>query len=68
MKRLLRVTLIVPMLVLALGFVTADDLCAQSCGMVPMKPMVPMGCSDLMPQCRCNSNGQNCYWEWVCVR
>ena len=56
MTRLLRVTHLVPMLVLALGFVTADALCAQSCGNVPNRPNTPNGCSALIPQCLCDRN------------
>ena len=38
------------------------------CGIVPIKPITPIGCKDLVAQCRCDSKGQNCHWEWVCVR
>jgi hypothetical protein len=31
-----------------------------------MKPMVPMGCKDVVQQCVCD-NGQHCHWAWVCV-
>lgn len=43
---------------------------AQSvgCPIRPMKPMVPMGCKDLQAVCHCDARGQNCWWEWVCVR
>jgi hypothetical protein len=41
---------------------------AQSCGVVPIKPVPPVGCKDLRPECVCDSNGQNCHWDWVCVK
>jgi len=42
---------------------------AQSgCGLKPLKPLTPLGCKDLAAQCRCDSNGRNCRWEWVCVK
>jgi hypothetical protein len=41
---------------------------ADSCGVVPVKPVPPVGCKDLKPECVCDSNGQNCHWEWVCVK
>lgn len=37
------------------------------CGLKPLKPLVPLGCRDLVAECRCDSRGQNCHWEWVCV-
>ena len=41
----------------------------SGCGMKPnvMKPMVPMGCKDLVQQCVCDNKGQHCHWGWVCV-
>lgn len=43
------------------------EACAYSgCGMRPMKPMIPMGCRDLVAVCTCDERGQNCRWEWVC--
>ncbi|MGA2905459.1 MAG: ATP-dependent Clp protease proteolytic subunit [Candidatus Korobacteraceae bacterium] len=38
-----------------------------SCGIVPIKPIPPIGCKDLRPECVCDSSGNNCHWEWVCV-
>ncbi len=43
-------------------------LLSASCGFTPLKPLVPLGCRDLVPQCVCDANGQHCYWEWRCVR
>lgn len=37
------------------------------CGFVPIKPITPIGCRDLVAQCQCDSQGQNCRWIWVCV-
>jgi hypothetical protein len=42
--------------------------CGQSgCGLKPLKPLPPLGCKDLVAECRCDSDGRNCRWEWVCV-
>lgn len=41
---------------------------AASCGLTPLKPLTPLGCSDLVAQCQCDSRGENCSWEWICVR
>ena len=38
------------------------------CGLVPLKPLTPLGCKDLISQCVCDSSGQNCYYIWVCVK
>lgn len=40
----------------------------SGCGLVPLKPLVPIGCRDLVAQCVCDENGQNCHWVWVCVK
>jgi hypothetical protein len=39
---------------------------AGSCGILPIKPIVPLGCRDLCPQCQCDPSGQSCWWVWVC--
>ena len=39
----------------------------SGCGVVPVKPVVPVGCKDLKPQCVCDQHGKNCAWQWVCV-
>ena len=41
---------------------------AGSCGPTPPRPPTPPGCTDITPQCVCDSTGQNCHWEWVCVK
>jgi hypothetical protein len=41
---------------------------AGTCGLVPLKPLIPLGCKDLKPECVCDSQGQNCHWVWVCVK
>lgn len=38
------------------------------CGLTPLKPLPPLGCDDLAPVCICDSRGERCRWEWVCVR
>ena len=40
---------------------------AVGCGIQPIKPIPPIGCKDVTPQCVCDQNG-NCHWEWVCVK
>lgn len=37
------------------------------CGLVPLKPLLPLGCRDLRPVCVCSSDGNACWYEWVCV-
>jgi len=43
-----------------------EGVCAEGCGILPIRPIPPIGCGDLCPQCQCDSNGQNCRWIWVC--
>lgn len=43
---------------------------AASCAIEPpsVKPVPPVGCKDMIHECICNSQGQNCQWVWVCVK
>ncbi len=41
---------------------------AQQCGIMPIKPITPIGCRDLAPMCVCDLHGLSCHWQWVCVR
>jgi hypothetical protein len=36
------------------------------CGIQPIKPIPPIGCSDVTPQCIADGMG-NSHWNWVCV-
>jgi hypothetical protein len=38
------------------------------CGIVPIKPIVPIGCKDLVAVCHCDQSGYNCRWVWECVQ
>ena len=54
-------------LTLALAF-SAPEVCATGgCGLRPLKPLTPLGCSDLIAQCQCDEDGKNCTWGWVCI-
>jgi hypothetical protein len=53
-------------LALALAF-SAPAVCATGCGLRPIKPITPLGCSDLVAQCQCDEDGKNCTWTWVCI-
>ena len=68
MKQCVSMTLMMATMVLTLVLFTSRDVYAQGCGLTPLKPLPPLGCRDLVPQCRCDSSGSNCQWEWVCVR
>ena len=68
MKQLIRVTLVVTAIVTAIFLFTSHEVHAQGCGLTPLKPLPPLGCRDLIPQCSCDGSGQNCHWEWICVR
>ena len=40
------------------------------CGIKPIKPIVPVGCKDLIANCICVEGPdhlQHCHWEWLCV-
>ena len=38
------------------------------CGLRPLKPLVPLGCADLVAQCECDARGRNCRYVWICVK
>ena len=41
------------------------------CGFLPLKPLAPLGCADLIPRCICEEGGYGqiaCRWEWLCIR
>jgi hypothetical protein len=40
---------------------------AQGCGLPPLPPLPPLGCKEMRPVCVCDSTGQQCHWEFVCV-
>ena len=39
----------------------------EGCVILPIKPIPPIGCRDLAPQCVCDADGHDCHIEWVCV-
>ncbi len=50
-----------------LSSTTPESACAGvGCGIVPIKPIPPIGCNDMCAQCQCDARGQNCSWVWVC--
>src|SRR5271157_212165 len=44
----------------------ALEFASAQCAIEPIKPIPPLGCKDVTPQCVTISNGQS-YWTWVCV-
>lgn len=50
---------------LLLTFSALEFVSAQ-CAIKPIKPILPLGCKDVTPQCVSNGNGQS-YWTWICV-
>lgn len=52
---------------LALLALSPSAAAAGNCGIVPIKPIPPVGCRDLSPVCVCDAQG-NCAWQWQCVR
>ena len=53
-----------------LGLANPVPACGQAgCGLTPLKPLLPLGCKDLLPRCQCVSTdtGTTCRWVWDCV-
>lgn len=40
----------------------------ESCGIVPIAPIPPIGCKSMRPVCVCDSSGKKCVWQWQCVK
>jgi hypothetical protein len=62
------IAILTSVLGLAMWLGTGTTVCAAGCGLKPLKPLKPVGCDDLVAQCICDSKGQNCAWQWVCVK
>jgi hypothetical protein len=73
LKRLLLLTAGTVLFTIGLS-VSATPGCSQamSCGieLVPLKPLPPLGCSDLKRECVCDTSKTpaKCGWAWVCVK
>lgn len=48
--------------------VVASAMGQQGCPIKPLKPIIPLYCKDLKPECVCDAQGKNCKWQWECVR
>jgi TPR repeat protein len=45
---------------------SALEFASAQCAIKPIKPIPPLGCKDVTPQCVSTSNGQSS-WTWICV-
>jgi len=53
-----------------LGLANPVPACGQAgCDLRPLKPLLPLGCKDLLPRCQCvaTDTGTTCSWVWDCV-
>ena len=69
MKRLLALIGVVTVVSL-LGLANPAPACAQTgCDLKPLKPLLPLGCKDLIARCQCETTdtGTTCRWVWDCV-
>jgi len=55
-------------LILAIVLLTlfATPLVSGQCAIQPIKPIPPIGCKDLTPQCVSDGNARG-HWTWICV-
>lgn len=42
-------------------------IAVYGCGLEPLKPLAPLGCTDMEPVCICDSDGE-CEWKFACVK
>jgi hypothetical protein len=40
----------------------------NGCPIKPLKPIIPLYCKDLKPECVCDAQGKNCKWQWTCIQ
>lgn len=40
---------------------------SANCGIPPISPVPPVGCSSVVPVCTCNYSGR-CWWTFQCIR
>jgi hypothetical protein len=55
--------------VLVYGSTVPEPACAyvgQGCGIMPVKPVTPVGCRNLCASCQCDATGSVCNWVWNC--
>ncbi len=56
------------LLLLALVSVGGQRCVGGDCGLVGVKPIIPIGCRDLVAECVCNSAGTKCGYLWRCIK
>lgn len=67
MKRTLWILGSLAIAALGVAAFTSTPACASGgCGIVPIRPIPPIGCRNLCPSCQCDSTGLRCSWVWVC--
>lgn len=60
--RALLTALVLAGVLIGVGIVWAD-----SCGYPPLKPLIPVGCKDIVLVCQCDEHVRNCHWAWICI-
>ncbi len=58
----------IPFLLLVSTVLTLSAVVFASaqCAIKPIKPIPPLGCKDVTPQCMSDNTGRS-YWTWICV-
>lgn len=62
----MRMTNCLPLIVLSAVLFGTESANGQ-CAIHPIKPIPPLGCKDVRPECVSNENGES-HWTWICVR
>ena len=44
----------------------ATSQATGQCAIKPIKPIPPIGCKDVTPECVSDGNGKS-HWNWICV-
>ena len=55
---------------LVLSSTAPEPACAYrgTCGIKPIKPIPPLGCTEMCASCQCSADGSDCDWVWVASR
>ena len=51
-------------------YATAPTCAESGCGLPPLKPLVPLGCADIVARCQCDRDvdgALQCRWVWDCI-
>ena len=55
-----------PVVVFLLLTISGSPVALAQCAIRPIKPIPPIGCKDVTPECISDGSGKS-HWNWICV-